>query len=595
MPRSHRIPVFLFTLATFLVALAAGLSAIYLIEQARLSERQRTASELDAQFARQIEQRLTHALSATHALAATIRQGEGRLRDFDGQALEMMPLYPGVSALQLAPGGVIGQSFPLAGNEKAIGHNLLADTARNKEARLAIDTRRLTLAGPFTLRQGGEAVIGRLPVFLDDPAGGNRFWGFSIALIRLHDFLPSLNLAELERLGYGYELWRVHPDSGERHIFARSRQTLADTPVTTAFDVPNGRWHLSLAPAHGWHDAARLVGEALVALLLAGLLALAAYQYLRHRRVLQESEESYRSLFDSVQEAVYVLSREGVFLAVNQGASRMYGHDPEWFVGKTPESVSAPGRNDMAAVSVLMARAFAGAPQSFEFWGMRDDGAEFPKEVHLARGSWFGKPVLFALARDISALKSHERQLEHIAHHDALTGLPNRVLLADRMYQGIAQTRRANCLMAVGYLDLDGFKPVNDSFGHEVGDRVLIEIARRMQQALRAGDTVARLGGDEFAFLLLGVKTVEECENTLKRLLAAIAQSSDMDGHRIALSASVGVTLFPFDDADPDTLLRHADQAMYLAKQGGKNRYQFHALDGGPQGRGSHLRLAVSR
>jgi diguanylate cyclase (GGDEF)-like protein len=128
-----------------------------------------------------------------------------------------------------------------------------------------------------------------------------------------------------------------------------------------------------------------------------------------------------------------------------------------------------------------------------------------------------------------------------------------------------------------------------------MGDRLLIEVAGRMQEALRAGDTVARLGGDEFVFLLLGLRTIDECEGALARLLAAIAKPFDLDGNILAVSASIGVTLFPFDDADPDTLLRHADQAMYQAKQTGKNRYRFHGLDDGPQGRGKHLRLAVSR
>jgi diguanylate cyclase (GGDEF)-like protein len=130
--------------------------------------------------------------------------------------------------------------------------------------------------------------------------------------------------------------------------------------------------------------------------------------------------------------------------------------------------------------------------------------------------------------------------------------------------------------MAVGYLDLDGFKPINDRFGHQAGDRLLVEIAQRLKAALRGTDTVARLGGDEFVFLLLGVEKVEECAATLNRILETITRPVAIDRHSVSISASIGVTLYPVDNNDADTLLRHADQAMYEAKQAGRNRYHLY-------------------
>jgi diguanylate cyclase (GGDEF)-like protein len=146
-------------------------------------------------------------------------------------------------------------------------------------------------------------------------------------------------------------------------------------------------------------------------------------------------------------------------------------------------------------------------------------------------------------------------------------------LLADRLQIGLAQARRACNVLGVCYLDLDGFKPVNDRFGHEAGDRLLVEVASRLTMALRAGDTVARLGGDEFVLLLSGLPDIEECQQTLDRLLKAVAKPYAVGGQTVEISASIGVTLFPYDDTDPDTLLRHADQAMYAAKESGRNRY----------------------
>lgn len=182
---------------------------------------------------------------------------------------------------------------------------------------------------------------------------------------------------------------------------------------------------------------------------------------------------------------------------------------------------------------------------------------------------------LIGLSVDVTERKEHEKQLEQIAHYDALTGVPNRVLLANRLAQALAYTKRDRALMAVCYLDLDGFKPVNDSFGHEIGDQALVEIARRIKHTIRAEDTVARLGGDEFVVLLVGMQVSDEYENSLNRLLRSIEQPIEIKGKSIHLSASIGVALCPGNDLDVDTLLRQADQAMYVAKQSGKNRYHL--------------------
>jgi diguanylate cyclase (GGDEF)-like protein/PAS domain S-box-containing protein len=189
---------------------------------------------------------------------------------------------------------------------------------------------------------------------------------------------------------------------------------------------------------------------------------------------------------------------------------------------------------------------------------------------------------------DITLLKQHEKQLEHIAHYDALTGIPNRVLLADRLQQALAHTKREGSILAVCYLDLDGFKFVNDTMGHEAGDRVLIEVTKRIKETIRGDDTVARLGGDEFAVLLLGLNAAEECSASLNRLLEEISQPIEIKGKLFEVSASIGVALFPTDDQDADTLLRHADQAMYSAKQSGKNRYYLYDAENDQRARSHH-------
>ena len=203
----------------------------------------------------------------------------------------------------------------------------------------------------------------------------------------------------------------------------------------------------------------------------------------------------------------------------------------------------------------------------------------------LARGrtvEWSenGKPLrMSGTHQDITAQKISQEKLQHIAHYDLLTGLPNRVLLADRLQQSIAQCARRGDHLAVAYLDLDGFKEVNDRYGHDVGDVLLIELSKRMKSTMRTVDTLARIGGDEFIAVLGDLERAQDCQPALARMLQAASEPVTLDGVMMQVSASIGVTIYPRDVGDADQLLRHADQAMYMAKQAGKNRYHLFDME----------------
>jgi diguanylate cyclase (GGDEF)-like protein/PAS domain S-box-containing protein len=177
------------------------------------------------------------------------------------------------------------------------------------------------------------------------------------------------------------------------------------------------------------------------------------------------------------------------------------------------------------------------------------------------------------IAYDFVERKQAEQRIAFMAFNDVLTGLPNRQLLSDRLRQAISIARRCEQLLAICYLDLDGFKPINDRYGHHFGDRLLVKLAERLQEDLREGDTLARLGGDEFVLLLNGLTTIYDGEQIIHRIIASIKQPFDIEGQRILISGSIGATFYPTDDEDADTLLRHADQAMYKAKSAGKSGY----------------------
>jgi diguanylate cyclase (GGDEF)-like protein len=180
-----------------------------------------------------------------------------------------------------------------------------------------------------------------------------------------------------------------------------------------------------------------------------------------------------------------------------------------------------------------------------------------------------------AIFSDITLRKREERELYDLATHDALTGLPNRYFFSERFRHAMVRAKRAASLVALLYLDLDGFKPVNDALGHRCGDRLLQAVSRRLKRSVREVDTVARLGGDEFAVILEQLSRPRDAATTAKKLLHALARPYQLEGHRAKLTASIGITIYPIDGGDVETLLKRADGAMYRAKTERRNDYRF--------------------
>jgi diguanylate cyclase (GGDEF)-like protein/PAS domain S-box-containing protein len=298
----------------------------------------------------------------------------------------------------------------------------------------------------------------------------------------------------------------------------------------------------------------------------------------RIRRNLTKSEAKFSAMFSLTPDPM-VLTRlsDGTIVDVSVSGAAFFGYRPEEVIGLTtrsgPLDIWADSEHRRQWLETVM---LEGEVHEFETSMRRKDGS---LATVLASGKIIemgGETFVLATAHDITERTLHTEHMERIAQHDSLTGLPNRLLLSDRLRQAIARSRREGTRVAVCYLDLDGFKDINDRLGHQAGDQVLIEVAARLTNSVRGGDTVARLGGDEFVILLSGLATDEECRLALDRLLLTCsARYVVADIEQSGVSASIGVTMFPSDHVDPDTLLRHADHAMYAAKQAGKNRYQM--------------------
>jgi diguanylate cyclase (GGDEF)-like protein/PAS domain S-box-containing protein len=762
----------------------------------------------------------------------------------------MLPYYPGVSLLILAPGGVISNEVPLPGSEKAIGLDLLSDPVMKKEANLARRTGTLVLAGPLTLAQGGVAVIGRLPVFLDDAQRKHEFWGFTNVVLRFPDALVGSHLPDLERASFSYVLWRNHPDTGEKQVIASSASPLLNDPVEVLLDLPYGNWTLSAAPVNGWGDPVGISFRAALAfgfsLLLAYVVILVMkirsqrdnlenvvdrrtrelqlthielqgreallqqildtssvaifladengrikrvnkrmaemfdrseqsltdcdystlvhpsqreeaqvkvaalvtestpaidldrlywrtdgsefWGHLSHRgffesaqygRILvcviiditlrkmaevelRESEQRYRTAFVTSPDSVNITRlSDGQYIEVNDGFVKMLGWSREESVGRTSLEmniwhshkdrerlvgalqrdgrcenleatfVAKDGRvmtglmsahmmelkGQMCVLSVTrditerkaaeaqlrklsqaieqssdsviitnvnaeieyVNEAFVrntgfsreevlgknprllqsgktprdtytamweamvqGRPWSGEFLNQRKDGTEYFESAVISpiRQSDGSITHFVAVKADITTKKVAEERINSLAFFDPLTELPNRRLLLDRLKHAMSASARSEHYGALLYIDLDNFKTLNDTLGHDIGDLLLQQVAQRLVKCVREGDTVARLGGDEFVLLLESLsKDMQEAatgaEAVGEKILDALNQAYQLAGFSCHSTPSIGVTLFAEHQGGVEDLLKRADLAMYTAKDAGRNTLRF--------------------
>jgi len=295
------------------------------------------------------------------------------------------------------------------------------------------------------------------------------------------------------------------------------------------------------------------------------------------RRMAEDALRITASVFDNSQEAIVITDVNNIIIDVNPAFSRITGYGRDDVLGRNPKFLSS-GRQDKSFYAEMWKSLQEAKIWRGEIWNRRKNGEVYAELLSISAICDEAGQVQrhVGVFSDITYFKDHEAELSMVANYDALTGVPNRRLLADRLRQATALAQRGGKMLAICYIDLDGFKDVNDQHGHETGDRLLVDIARRLQEVLRAGDTLARLGGDEFVVLFNDLAVEAECFQVLDRIMLTISAPMQHAGQHISVSASIGVTFYPADNEDGDTLLRHADQAMYIAKQTGKNRYHIY-------------------
>ncbi len=297
---------------------------------------------------------------------------------------------------------------------------------------------------------------------------------------------------------------------------------------------------------------------------------------------LRLSERQLDAILDHAAEGIVVLSQMGTIERINRQAQRMFGYAANEAIGMDFRQLAVQlgfeaARNQEPPEA--WTRRLLGSHR--EMTGRRKDSTLFPLEVALSEIDMSPGPVrLSAVVRDITERKSWESRIYSLAYSDSLTGLPNRLLLRDRLEHAIAAAQRNRTLVGVLFLDLDQFKTINDSYGHHVGDQLLRDIGERTRGCVREIDTVSRLGGDEFVVVLPELKDRQDAGAVARKILSAVTQAYRIDAHEVTVTPTLGISLYPQDGIDAETLLRNADTAMYHAKEGGRNRFEYFRSQG---------------
>ncbi|MCV2403855.1 EAL domain-containing protein [Marinomonas sp. C2222] len=378
---------------------------------------------------------------------------------FERYATTLFNSFDGIESLQLAPQGKIQRIYPLQGNEAAIGLDIVSDSRFNEGAQAAIQDNKFIIVGPINLVQGGRAIIGRVPVYLDNEKDKKEFWGFISALINIESLIEATDLPSLDQEGYQYSLTRTSIDTGLITTISSSKSPLTDIHVETNLLAPANNWTLHISR--------------------------------------------------SIESEILSNTLTGYFLT--------------------------------AWVALLLAIALY---------------------------------LLLMQPDKLKALvKAKTAELEELAYKDPLTDLPNRRYLQDHLHAQLAHNKKQKNLAAFIYFDLDNFKRINDTIGHDIGDKILVTVAKRLNELKGKSDLIIRLGGDEFGILLNNIKSQADAEQQAQVIVECIRVPVKLDNRELLLSTSLGIAMIPEHGNDLISIMQNADIALYQAKLEGKNQH----------------------
>lgn len=715
-------------LVTLLVIFVTGFTSYSLIEhldQQRKQQRILQLSEQTRAYANAIEQELSKTASAAYAAAAWVKLQQGDISNFEQYAEEIFPFYPHLTAISVAPAGIVSAVYPNAGNQNLLGHNIFDDPIQNLAATEIVKSRKLHITGPYQLVQGGKGVVARLPIYLNDDVDA-PFWGFINVTFHLQNLASLLRLQQLSQYGAHYVLLKkatlqtkeqliLSSEPFEQSSFisaSMSKQALKSTLLPE-----NANWQLYLYPRTNSFNLifARQAALAFLFTLLISLVCFLLLQTLlrtkqlnqivkektqdlvtqlaRHRSFViasntasweynlttkqlhcspeyfamlghlsssqtmvsgdletlwyslihpadlknasaifsnylaQDSHTLYENQFRMRHQSgdwVWVLSRgrsitsaagnklmvgthiditerkeselklqllarlfeqssEGLLITdenqnivqVNQAFTKISGYQAAEVIGKNPKLLSS-GKHDSNFYLAMWQAINTNGSWKGEIWNKRKNGHIYPEWLSISKiaAPVTGETYYIALFSDITQYKEDEAQIRFLAEFDSLTALPNRLLLVDRTDKAIAHCKNINHSLAMLVINIDRFKQINDSLGHQAGDALLIILAKRLQALCKEQDTLSRLSSDEFVLLRPGCDAMAAAA-LAEQILPEILKPCLISGQELTVSASIGIALYDVDGENFHDLYKHADIAMYQAKEQGRNTYCF--------------------
>ncbi len=385
-------------------------------------------------------------------------------------------------------------------------------------------------------------------------------------------FQDMTGYSESELLGK-YSLDLVHPDDREkvREKAVESLKVGSSLPYEYRFVKKNGEiiWVLEKITSTEYEGKRAVVGS-----------FMNITEHKKLEETIRKSEERYRTILEEIQDTYFEADFAGNIIFANDAMCRSMGYSKEEIIGMNYRVFAA--KEDGEAVYRDFNRVYhAGETlKGLSYRFIQKNGTVGFGELSISPiKNEEGKVIAFrGIARDVTERKRLEQELSDIATHDFLTGLPNRLLLQDRLKVGLNQAERNNANLAVMMLDLDRFKVVNDTFGHSMGDKLLMVVGECLSELVRKSDTVARVGGDEFLVLLPQIAKIEDATKVARKVLEAFRKPFVIDSYHIRVTTSIGIALYPEDGDDADSLLANADTAMYWVKEHGRDDYAFYSV-----------------
>ncbi len=471
----------------------------------------------------------------------------------------------------IAPGNRLSHIYPLEGNRGALGLYYPELPDQWPAVKRAMDHRTTVLAGPVELRQGGRGLISRTPVFLED----GTYWGIVSLVLDADALFESVNL-EPEFDGIRVAL-RGADGLGEKGgVFMGDPALFDSDSVRVSLNVPDGSWVVAAAPSRGWQAGSKYLvwlyfGTLGVCLLLAGV----SFAYQRGRLRINASERRLRTFLQATYDGVIVIDDRGMIEEFNPAAKRLFGFGDDDVIGASVNMLMP--HTEAVRHDTYIRDSWKSATRRMaaerEVVGRRKDGGEFPIEVSISGTEIAGRRIHVGVIRDITERKAFERKLKELANTDGLTGALNRRAFIETAEQTFGLARRHDRPLSVLMIDADHFKAVNDTHGHQIGDKVLVRLSAIVRESLRKTDRFGRFGGEEF-MVLLPETGADAAFDAAERLLTAMREAEvPADGDAsVKFTVSIGVATRIPSMPDLDALIQDADKALYRAKEEGRNR-----------------------